>query len=109
MASLNQFQSYIDPSTKDGILLIKPATINVKSPVDNLFTLGPDKLEAEKFISTVKDISRAFGYDYLVKTVPSMRVETIVTAADGTYTTTILYSKHINLFNAFSPDNLKMC
>ena len=37
-----------------------------------------------------------------------MRVETITTAVDGTTSTKHLYSKHINLFNAFSPDNLKI-
>ena len=109
MASLNRFRNYIDPSTKDRILLIKSATIDFKSPVDDLFTLSPDKLNAERFISTVKDLSRAFGYGYLVKTVPSIRVETIVTADNGTRTTTISYGKHINLFDTFSPENLEIC
>ena len=89
MASLNCFRTYIDPSTKDGIPLIKSATIDFKSPMDDLFTPSPDKLKAERFISTIKDLSRAFGYDYLVKTVPSMRVETITTDDAGADTTTI--------------------
>jgi hypothetical protein len=109
MASLNRYRNYIDPDTKDGILLIKAATIDFKPPVGDSFTLAPDKLEAERFISTVKDTSRAYGYDFLIKNVPSERVETTTRADDGTETTTISFNKHINLFDAFSPDNLEIC
>ena len=108
MATLNRFWNYIDPNTKDGDLLTKTATINFKSSVDNVFPLTPNKLEEERFISTIKDLLRAFGCDYLVKTVPSMCVKTVVAANNGTQTTTISYSKHINLFDVFSPDNLDM-
>ena len=45
-----------DLSTKDGILMIKSATLDFKSQTDDLFTLSPNKLEAEIFISTIKDL-----------------------------------------------------
>ena len=37
-----------------------------------------------------------------------MRVETVKTNDAGKDTTPILYSKHINLFEVFSPDNLEV-
>ena len=107
MATLNRFRQYIDPDTKDGLLLIKAATIDFKSPVEKLFTLNPDGLEAERFISAIKETSRTFGYDYLVKNVPGLRVETVVEEDDGTDTTVISYEKHINMLTAFSPDNIE--
>ena len=107
MATLNRFRQYIDPDTKDGLLLIKAATIDFKSPVEKLFTLSPDGLEAERFISAIKETSRTFGYDYLVKNVPGLRVETVETADDGTDTTVISYEKHVNMLTAFSPDNIE--
>lgn len=77
--------------------------------MEKLFNLTPDEVEAEIFISTVKENARSFGYDFLVKNIPGLRVETVTTNKQGTDTTTFTCSKHINLLEAFSPDNLDTC
>ena len=111
MTSLNRYRDFIDTSTKEGIVLYDNAITNFTSPLEagNGIKLVPK--DGPRLIETLNKLANTFGYDYMMKNVPTRRVVT-TTAADtpgDPDVVTISYADRINLLENYSADNVTHC
>lgn len=107
MFTLNRFREYIDPSSKEGISLMNAAIYDFKSPLQPEERIALDSKDGVRFRETIKRLSNQYGYDYLLKNVPSTRTST--PAADPGDPPTITYGGEINLLESYSAENISLC
>jgi hypothetical protein len=97
---LNPYRNVIDVSTKDGLPLLSNATDKFESPLigDQRISLSPGKNDFQLLKDNLMQLSKKFGYEYLLNDVATTQT---VVPATGRAVATITFSNPIKIMDVY--------
>ena len=101
--SLNLYRNYVDISTPGGVKLINSAIHQFKDPLVGTIKLSSEN--AAKAIQAISTLANQYGYEYLLKNLPSEKISTPAAAAGDP--AVITFGNPINLLETFSDANIQ--
>lgn len=105
--SLNRYRDYFDPSSKEGIALINNAIYNFQCPLEGADKISLQSKDAQKLHDTVLRLATQFGYDFMIKNMPTTRV--VTPGANPGDPPVITFGNRINLLETYAANNIERC
>ena len=105
--SLNRYREYFDPSSKEGIVLLNNAIYNFQSPLEGADKIALQSKDAQKLHDTVLRLATQFGYDFMIKNMPTTHV--VTPGANPGDPPIITFADRINLLETYAANNIECC
>ena len=105
--SLSLNREYFDPSSKEGIALLNNAIYNFQSPLEGADKITLQSKDAQKLHDTVLRLATQFGYDFMIKNMPTTRV--VTPGANPGDPPIITFADRINLLETYAANNIERC